>query len=159
MQMRIRELLADEDLGARHETLSLLAERLLALVEELGPPPPPKERLMVRALGRIVFLELDQIDWIEAEGNYARLHIGTESYLMRETMNHLLMRLGENGFFRIHRSRIVNLAKIKELRVAGGGDYSVVLSSGLRLGLSRLYKDALQARLVRRPFAALTEGR
>jgi two-component system, LytTR family, response regulator len=95
------------------------------------------------------FWNLDQIDWVEAEGNYARLHVGSESYLMRETMTNLLGRLGEDRFFRIHRSRIVNVARIKELRLAGGGDYDVVLRSGNKLGLSRLYKDALQERLAK----------
>src|SRR5687767_5538784 len=123
-----------------------LANKLIALVDELSGDKPP-ERITVRTGGRVIFVELDRIDWVQAEGNYARLHLGPESYLIRETMNALETRLGGERFFRIHRSRIVNIARIKELRLAAGGDYDVVLDTGMRLGLSRLQRDALQARL------------
>lgn len=153
--MEMRALATDHQLGRRQmqsllSEARVLANRLLALVDELHPPVMAAERLTIRADGRVVFVEVDQIDWVEAEGNYVRLHVGSDSYLMRETMNNLLARLGEDRFFRIHRSRIVNVARIKELRLAAGGDYDVVLEGGLRLGLSRLYKDALQARLGRK---------
>lgn len=69
---------------------------------------------------------------------------------MRETMNGLIDRIGAKRFFRIHRSRIVNVKKVKELLIAGGGDYQVVLVDGTKLGLSRLYRDALQEQLTRR---------
>lgn len=68
-------------------------------------------------------------------------------HLMRETMNGLIESIGAQRFFRIHRSRIVNVARVKELLIAGGGDYQVVLTNGTRLGLSRLYRDALQQQL------------
>ena len=128
-----------------------LANKLIALVDELSGDQPP-ERITVRTGGRVIFVELDRIDWVQAEGNYARLHLGPESYLIRETMNALEARLGGDRFFRIHRSRIVNIARIKELRLAAGGDYDVVLDSGMRLGLSRLQRDALQTRLSSRRF-------
>lgn len=124
-----------------------LATRLAALLGDLKAPRDLVERLMVRSGGRVSFVPIDQIDWIEAEGNYTRLHVGSESYLQRETMLSVMARLGEGQFFRIHRSRIVNLARIKELRLGAGGDYDVVLKSGVRLGLSRLYRDMLQERL------------
>jgi two-component system LytT family response regulator len=123
-----------------------LAGQLRALVTELRGPGSVGDRILVRSGGRVVFVDADQIDWIEAEGNYARLHVGAESHLVRETMVNLMTRLGDR-FFRIHRSTIVNVERIKELRLAGGGDYDVVLMSGVRLGLSRMYKDALQDRL------------
>jgi two-component system LytT family response regulator len=65
-------------------------------------------------------------------------------------MNGLLDRIGPAQFFRIHRSRIVNVGRVKELLIAGGGDYNVVLWDGTRLGLSRMYRDALQEQLTRR---------
>ena len=108
------------------------------------------ERLLVKAGGRVSFVDIDSIDWVEAEGNYVRIHAGSQVYLMRETMNGLIARIGERQFFRIHRSRIVNIARVKELIIAGGGDYQVLLWDGTRLGLSRLYRDALQAQLGRR---------
>jgi two-component system LytT family response regulator len=68
---------------------------------------------------------------------------------MRETMHALLEKIGPDRFFRIHRSRIVNINRVKELLIAGGGDYQVVLLSGQRLGLSRMYRDALQRQLTK----------
>lgn len=108
------------------------------------------ERLLVKAGGRVSFVDIDSIDWVEAEGNYVRIHAGSQVHLMRETMNGLIARIGERQFFRIHRSRIVNIARVKELIIAGGGDYQVLLWDGTRLGLSRLYRDALQSQLSRR---------
>ncbi|HYE87668.1 MAG TPA: LytTR family DNA-binding domain-containing protein [Vicinamibacterales bacterium] len=108
------------------------------------------ERLLVKAGGRVSFVEVDSIDWVEAEGNYVRLYAGDQVHLMRETMNGLIEKIGAQKFFRIHRSRIVNIARVKELLIAGGGDYQVVLHDGTKLGLSRLYRDALQEQLTRR---------
>lgn len=99
------------------------------------------------ANSRVTFVDIDSIDWVEAEGNYARLHVGPASHVVRHTMTELLRRLGGRRFFRIHRSCIVNVDRVKELRVAAGGDYDVVLTSGTRVGLSRAYRDAFQARL------------
>jgi two-component system LytT family response regulator len=124
-----------------------LAERLAAVFDELQTPKRHGPRLMIRANGRVRFVEIDRIDWVEAEGNYVRVHAGPDSHLIRDTMAKLLPQLGEAQFFRIHRSRIVNIDRIKELRLASGGDYDVILRDGSRLPLSRLYKDALQSRL------------
>jgi two-component system LytT family response regulator len=118
-----------------------------ALVKDLRNPAPVRNRIVVRTGGRVSFLDVDQIDWVEAEGNYVRLHVGGESHLVRDTMNGVLARLNSDRFFRIHRSRIVRLDRIQSLHLASGGDYDVVLQNGVRLGLSRLYKDDLQARL------------
>jgi two-component system LytT family response regulator len=108
------------------------------------------ERLLVKSGGRVSFVDVDSIDWIEAEGNYVRLYAGDQVHLMRETMTALTERIGPKRFFRIHRSRIVNIKRVKELLIAGGGDYQVVLWDGTKLGLSRLYRDALQEQLTRR---------
>jgi two-component system LytT family response regulator len=142
---RVRRTLAERRDAA-------LAGRLLTAVSALrpagsAPAPPANRRLMVRSAGRVAFVEVEAIEWVEAEGNYVRLHTATQSHLLRETMGDLLVRLGEDAFFRIHRSRIVNLSRVESLRVAGGGDYDVVLASGRVLGLSRGYRDALQRRL------------
>ena len=92
--------------------------------------PASRERLLVKSGGRVSFVDVDQIDWVEAEGNYVRIHAGEQVHLMRETMNGLVASIGPKRFFRIHRSRIVNVARVKELLIAGGGDYQVVLSDG-----------------------------
>jgi two-component system LytT family response regulator len=129
------------------ERSGALAERLSALLRTGRPDRGSVDRLMVKAGGRVVFIDVDQVIWAEAEGNYVRIHTEEAAYLLRETMSTALCKLGERHFFRIHRSRIVNTAQIREIRIAGGGDYQVLLFNGTRLGLSRLYREALQQRL------------
>lgn len=124
-----------------------LGRRLLALVHDIKPEPQRVERLVVKSGGRVFFLRTDDIDWIEAAGNYVRLHLGSESHLFRETMNRMEARLDGRRFARIHRSRIVNTERIKELQPWFNGDYVVVLRDGTRLTLSRGYREKLQQRL------------
>ena len=149
-----------------------LGRRLLALV---GPPSPdgtvprfggtgPRasagpaayreglklDRLVVKSGGRVFFLRTEDIDWIEAAGNYVRLHMGVESHLFRETMNNIEARLDTARFVRVHRSRIVNTDRIKELQPASTGEYVVLLHTGARLPLSRGYRDKLQEQLGKR---------
>ncbi len=125
-----------------------LGRRMLAMVHDIKQPEPQRvERLVVKSGGRVFFLRTDEIDWIEAAGNYVRLHLGQESHLFRETMNRMETRLEGRRFARIHRSRIVNTERIKELQPWFNGDHVVVLRDGTRLTLSRLYKDKLQQQL------------
>ncbi|HEU0079894.1 MAG TPA: LytTR family DNA-binding domain-containing protein, partial [Longimicrobiaceae bacterium] len=109
--------------------------------------PPAVERLLVRAEGRILFLRTDEIDWVGAQGNYAELHVGAEAYLIRETMGELEARLDPRRFLRVHRSTIVNLDRVRELRPWFGGDYRVSLLDGTELHLSRLYRSRAAERL------------
>jgi two-component system LytT family response regulator len=124
-----------------------LGKRLLALVQDLKPEPQKLDRLVVKSGGRVFFLRTDQIDWIEAAGNYVRLHLADDSHLFRETMNNMEARLDVRRFVRIHRSRIVNTDRIKELQPWFNGEYVVVLQNGARLTLSRGYREKLQERL------------
>jgi len=88
-----------------------------------------------------------EIDWIEAAGNYVRLHLGEDSHLFRETMNNMEGRLDAQRFVRIHRSRIVNTERIKELQPWFNGEYVVLLHNGTQLRLSRSYREKLEERL------------
>src|SRR3954452_17935426 len=127
-----------------------LGRRLLALVNDIKPETPPRlERLVVKSGGRVFFLRTDEIDWIEAAGNYVRLHLGDESHLFRETMNRMEGRLDARRFVRIHRSRIVNTERIKELQPWFNGEYVVTLRDATRLTLSRGYRDRLQDQLAK----------
>ena len=126
-----------------------LGRRLLALVKDLRRDQPKTDRLVVKSGGRLFFLRADEIDWIEASGNYVRLHVGTSSHLLRETMNSIEARLDPEKFFRIHRSRIVNMERIQEMQPWLNGEYAVVLRTGTRLTLSRGYREKLQERLAR----------
>lgn len=103
----------------------------------------PGQRMAVKSGGRTVFLQLDELDYVEAAGNYARLHVGTQEYVIRETMAALEARLPKNLFVRIHRSVIVNRTRINELRPWFTGEYVVILSTGKELTLSRGYRSRL----------------
>src|SRR4051812_36490854 len=129
------------------QTSGDLGRRLIALMRDLKRDPPKTDRLVVKSGGRLFFLRADEIDWIEAAGNYVRLHVGNQSHLLRETMNAIEARLDSERFFRIHRSRIVNVERIQEMQPWLNGEYSIVLRSGVRLTLSRGYRERLQERL------------
>lgn len=108
----------------------------------------PLDRLMVKSAGRVVFLRAAEIDWIEAADYYACLHAGERSHLLRRSMADLERELDREIFCRIHRSAIVNINRVRELRLDANGDYEVVLQSGAQLRLSRGYREQLQKRLV-----------
>jgi len=102
---------------------------------------------VVRTPGRLLFLDVSQIDWIEAASYYACLHVGSQTHVIRRTLSELERDLGDASFIRIHRSIIVNLERIQGLELQSGGDYEVVLKSGARLRLSRRFRKRLQERL------------
>lgn len=120
-----------------------ITARVQQLLEELEPAARPLSRLLIRTSDRIEFVNTADVDWIEAAGNYAKLHVGTRSLLIRQTMKSLEARLDEQVFMRIHRSTIVNIDRIAEVYAMFNGDYEVRLSDGTRLTLSRTYKKAL----------------
>ncbi len=107
----------------------------------------PMERLVVKSPGRVLFLSVAEIDWIEAADYYACLHVGDAMHLIRRTLAELEHDVGRDKFFRTHRSVIVNLERIRGLELQSDGEYEVVLKSGARLRLSRRYRKALQDRL------------
>jgi two-component system, LytTR family, response regulator len=134
------ELRKAHDREITHRILNLLSQvRSVAL-----PTLEPDSRLVIKANGRVVFLDLDSIEWVEAAANYVRLNVGKESYLFRETISRISERLNASHFVRIHRSTIVNVRKIKELIPVNSGEYVVVLKSGRELSCSRGYRAALQ---------------
>jgi two-component system LytT family response regulator len=106
-------------------------------------PAAPEGRIQVKSGGEIIFLRPDEIDWIEAEGDYMKFHTGGKSLLMRETMARLEARLDGRRFVRIHRSVIVNIDRIRKLSPSFAGDHTVVLRDGTSLRLSRSYHDRL----------------
>ena len=113
------------------------------MITELKEAPKASERLAVKSNGRVVFLKLSDVDWIEAAHNYVELHTGKESHLLRESLNAIETRLPPEKFVRISRSTIVNIDRVKELRPLFHGEYSVTLHNGARLTLSRRYRDQL----------------
>ena len=112
-----------------------------------APAPPP--RLEVRLGNRVAYVRLEDVDWVEAADYYARLHVGAASHLVRETMQELEARLDARRFVRVHRSAIVNVERVRELRTVAAGRHEVVLRDGTRLPLSRSRRE-----LVARALAA-----
>jgi two-component system, LytTR family, response regulator len=103
------------------------------------------ERLVVKASGNVSFLDVDDVDWIEAAGVYVYLHTGRKVHLYRSSVTQLLQRLDPRRFVRVHRSAAVNTARIRELRGRSHGDFTVVLVDGTEVAMSRGYRAALES--------------
>jgi len=140
---RARDMLAKPD--DRH-----VRERLTGLLADLRDRPQHLRRFVVRAPDRVVLIDASHVDWIEAADNYAILHVGRSSHVIRDTMSRLAGELDPQRFVRIHRSTIVQLDRVRELLPALHGDFIVVLHDGRRLTLSRNYRPRLEA-LLKRP--------
>ena len=117
--------------------------RLASLIAQVSAAETPR-RISVKANGRVELVVLDQVEWIESEGNYVRLHVADRTHLVRETMNGIESRLDPSQFFRIHRSAIVNVAFIKDLRPWFTGEYIVRLQNGKELTLTRSHRESLR---------------
>jgi two-component system LytT family response regulator len=109
--------------------------------------PSKTGRFIIKGTGQIVFVNIAEIDWIEAADYYACLHVGQKSHLLRRRMSELEQELDRMTFCRIHRSSIVNLSRVRGLELNSDGEYEVVLDGGPRLRLSRRYRKQLQSRL------------
>jgi two-component system LytT family response regulator len=131
----------------RQGSAQAVHERLQELLQNVQGGKPGAQRLVVKSGGRIYFVRIDDIDWIEAAGNYVRLHIGKADHLLRESMAALQKKLDAARFVRIHRSTIVNLERIRELQPAFHGDFAVILRDGTELALSRGCRDKLEEAL------------
>jgi two-component system, LytTR family, response regulator len=122
-----------------------LTGRILDLLADAKPASQRVDhRLVIRAGGRVVFLDMDEVDWIEAAANYVKVNVGKSSYLLREGISSISKRLDPGRFVRIHRSTIANVRKIKELQPCDSGEYIAVLKNGKELSCSRGYRAELQ---------------
>jgi len=135
-----RETNTDENLANLLGNLSAERETLQKIIAEKSANV---ERLMIQSGGRITFLAVDEIDWIESAGNYLELHVGKKSHLLRETMNGIEAKLDSTEFLRIQRSTIVNIERIKELHPLFRGAFEVILRDGTRLTTTRGYHEKL----------------
>ncbi len=133
----------------RRSREGILNERLLTLLEDLESRKQQATRLVIKASGRIFFLPVEEIDWVEAADNYVRIHAAGKEHLMRETLQSLEGRLDPAMFLRVHRSTIVNIDRIRELQPMFHGDYALRLYDGTELTLSRNYRDKLGESLAR----------
>jgi two-component system, LytTR family, response regulator len=117
---------------------------LTELVERLQPWRAFLQRVAVKSKGRMLLFRIEEVDWLESAGNYVRLHIGGECYLLRETMSGIEERLDPQQFLRVHRTAIINLDRLRELQPTSHGEYLVILHDDTRLTLSRVYRDRVE---------------
>jgi two-component system LytT family response regulator len=129
---RVRELLA-----ARSNP------SLTAFLERVQQGTAFMQHVAVKSKGRVRLISVGAIDWFESAGNYVRLHVGSERFLLRQTMQLLEEKLDPTQFVRIHRTSIVNLQRIRDTRPASHGDHVVVLEDGTQLQMSRAYRERL----------------
>ncbi|PYQ27967.1 MAG: DNA-binding response regulator [Acidobacteria bacterium] len=125
------------------------ARRFLAPGNEPEPEPAApsrhRERFAVRVRGQVILIKAETIQWIGAEGNYARLYTGAESFLIRDSLQKLESQLDPNIFVRVHRSGIVNIEKVKKLVTAEDGGFSIVLQNDASVSLGPSYRDRLES--------------
>ena len=140
-QARFRKAVQRARLQIYRETRDQVDQRLAALLKEVRAENKYLERLIIRSAGRVTFLRAEDVEWFEGCANYVRLHAGKEAHLMREKLSTLESELDPKKFVRIHRSTIVQVDQIKELRSSGDGNHLVILHNGSRLSLSRGYRE------------------
>jgi two-component system LytT family response regulator len=155
---RFRDAVARAKQSVRAGQLGRLSEELRALLDGVAPSAPTArtaagpylKRLVIKSGGRVTLLNVRDIDWIEAEGDYVKIHVAKVWHLLRETMKRLEAQFDPARFVRIHRSTIVNVERIKELQPYFRGEYVVILQDGKSLKLSRGYKEHLESVLGRK---------
>jgi two-component system, LytTR family, response regulator len=114
----------------------------------MGVNQPKKlERFVIKNAGQLSFVKISEIDWIEAADYYACLHVGQKNHLLRRSMSELEEDLDPAMFCRVHRSSIVNLERVRGLKLSEDGEYEIVLENGARVRLSRRYRKQLQERM------------
>jgi two-component system LytT family response regulator len=148
---RFKEALARAKSHVELREVRGLAQSLRAFLGERAdaePEPASREgfitRFAVKLGGRVIFVKPADVDWIEADNYYIKLHVGDKNYLLRLSMKELEERLDPKSFWRIHRSAIINLERVKELRQHPNGEYAAILKDGTELKLSRGRRERLQ---------------
>ncbi|HEY8052314.1 MAG TPA: LytTR family transcriptional regulator DNA-binding domain-containing protein [Steroidobacteraceae bacterium] len=109
-----------------------------------NPSPALPDRIPVKSQGRVIIVNVAEIDWVEADGDYVSVHVGAKTWLLRETIAAAEARLALSGFVRIHRSTLVNIYRVRELMPLSKGEFTVVLLDGTELKLSRNHRFALE---------------
>lgn len=122
-----------------------LDKRIRALLESLKVETKYVDRIVIKNSGRVCLIETNELNWVEAEGNYVRLHTTSKAHLMRETIGNLEAQLDPKKFLRVHRSTIVRIDSIRELQPWFHGEYHIILHNGTKLTLSRNYREQLQS--------------
>jgi two-component system LytT family response regulator len=133
--------------GARDGSI---VRRFWQMTQELRAAPGQNpaawmaDRIPVKSQGRVIIVNVAEIDWVEADGDYVSVHVGAKSWLLRDTIAAAEARLALSGFVRIHRSTLVNIYRVRELLPLSKGEFTVVLLDGTELKLSRNHRFALE---------------
>ncbi len=122
-----------------------LPRKIEALLESLQPQRTFAGRIAVKDGGRVTFVKVAEVDWVEAYGNYVKLHVGAATHLLTQTMTGMEQRLPPDQFLRIHRSTLVNVDRIAAVEPMFHGEYAVRLQDGTELTLTRTYRERLQS--------------
>ena len=125
--------------------------QIIGLLETIVSPRRHVKRLAVRSGGKTVFVDVKDVDWIEAAENYVQLHCGKAGHLLHVPMNTLEKSLDPELFLRVHRSIIVNVSRIKELQPGVHGEYVITLQNGTRVRSGRTFNEKLKG-LMGNPF-------
>ncbi len=122
------------------------AEQVRTLIEHVQSGNEWPERMAIKSGGRLEIVLVEDIDWVNADGNYVTVHVGSQDLLTRDTLQNFLKRLDPRRFLRIHRSWVVNITKVKRLNPDGHGEYAIEMNDGPSVTLSRTYRDDFLAR-------------
>jgi two-component system, LytTR family, response regulator len=160
---RFRDVVARAKEHVRQRRVGALGAQLAALLAGHAPPPAssaarptaapaePPPRFLVRLGSRTTFVRVEDVDWVEASDYYAQLHVGGATHLVRETMQEIERRLDPRRFVRVHRSAIVNVERVREIRSGAGGRQEVVLRDGTRIPVSRGRREHVERACGRAP--------
>lgn len=118
--------------------------RLAALLDQTADRSRSEDRLAIKVEGRIIFVRIGDVDWVEAHDNHVRLHVGPRTHVVRGTLTALERRLPAPRFLRAHRSAMVNIDRIAEVQPWFGGDFVIILTDGTRITSGRTYRERVQ---------------
>jgi two-component system, LytTR family, response regulator len=144
---RFNEALGRAKASLRDKRQGEVASKIADMLGAVRSERPHSNRIMVKSGGHITFLRTDEVDWVEAQGDYVCLHSQGKKHLVRGKISSIEDQLSTGAFVRIHRSTIVNSGRIKEMQPLFHGDYAVVLNDGTRLTMSRSFREKVFQRL------------
>jgi two-component system LytT family response regulator len=144
IETRFREAVRRAVSRLRERPRNEIAREIAQLLDRVSAPPHRTARIPIKRDGRVNFVRVDDIDWVEADGDSIRLHLARETHTIRETMAQIVEKLPTDRFLRIHRSLIVNAERVKEVQPWFKGDYVLIMQDGTKLRSGRTYREVVQ---------------
>jgi two-component system LytT family response regulator len=144
IETRFREAVRRAVARLRESPRSELAQEIAQLLDRVSPASPRAARIPIKHDGRVNFVRVEDIEWVEADGDFVRLHLARETHTIRETMAQIVAKLPPDRFLRIHRSLIVNAERVREVQPWFKGDYVLIMHDGTKLRSGRTYRDVVQ---------------